>query len=415
MEYVTGWLLRHPTLTLGTHTREQQTGWWYIDYISNLLRMLQQGYTYSLLTLAVSLEVERAFDYAEVSSFTHALLNRNASSRKRSLGPLFRFFLSTLLYLMPANTRHALLLSFYFFLVAPFPELQSSTAVAQTPLIAVIRSNWLVSGLHSHGPPTKGKLSVSLHLHDSLRKSPSHPQPCVTELRIPSPTRDDRYGAVHKPKHACLLHKSKSVYGIRVAIYSGNARPSNLFPAPDFPTTVQPVKQRIALKTGTTRHIALTLVINVQTVATGEFTSSLSQIREVRREERSEVWKHDALLNRGRIDQIPKLKSFNHNPLKLVKQRIALKTGTTRHIALTLVINVQTVATGEFTSSLSQIREVRREERSEVWKHDALLDRGRIDQIPKLKSFNHDPLKLVRMGIMHARKGRFLARSAPRV
>ncbi|GAA48641.1 hypothetical protein CLF_101860 [Clonorchis sinensis] len=80
-----------------------------------------------------------------------------------------------------------LLLSFYFFLVAPLPKLQTSTAVAQTPRRTVIHSNCLVPGLHSHGPPTKGKLSVTLHPSDSLCQSPSHPDPAATELRIPSP------------------------------------------------------------------------------------------------------------------------------------------------------------------------------------------------------------------------------------
>ncbi|KER28119.1 hypothetical protein T265_04958 [Opisthorchis viverrini] len=53
-------------------------------------------------------------------------------------------------------------------------SLQPSSAVAQTPIRAVIHSNWLVPGLYSHGPSMKGKLSVSLHLHDSLCQSPSH-------------------------------------------------------------------------------------------------------------------------------------------------------------------------------------------------------------------------------------------------
>ncbi|KAG5453394.1 hypothetical protein CSKR_110033 [Clonorchis sinensis] len=88
---------------------------------------------------------------------------------------------------MPPDTRNMLLLSFYFFLVAPLPKLQTSTAVAQTPRRTVIHSNWLVPGLHSHGPPTKGKLSVTLHPSDSLCQSPSHPDPAATELRIPSP------------------------------------------------------------------------------------------------------------------------------------------------------------------------------------------------------------------------------------
>ncbi|GAA48875.1 hypothetical protein CLF_102161 [Clonorchis sinensis] len=66
-------------------------------------------------------------------------------------------------------------------------QLQTSTAVAQTPRRTVIHSNWLVPGLHSHDPPTKGKLSVTLHPPDSLCRSPSHPDPAATELRIPSP------------------------------------------------------------------------------------------------------------------------------------------------------------------------------------------------------------------------------------
>ncbi|GAA55994.1 hypothetical protein CLF_109584 [Clonorchis sinensis] len=84
---------------------------------------------------------------------------------------------------MPPDTRNMQLLSFYFFLVAPLPKLQTSTAVAQTPCRTVIHSNWLVTGLRSHGPPTKGKLSVTLHPSDSLCQSPSHPDPAATELR----------------------------------------------------------------------------------------------------------------------------------------------------------------------------------------------------------------------------------------
>ncbi|GAA50829.1 hypothetical protein CLF_105112 [Clonorchis sinensis] len=65
--------------------------------------------------------------------------------------------------------------------------LQTSTAVAQTPRRTVIHSNWLLPGLRSHGPATKGKLSVTLHPPDSPCQSPSHPDSAATELRIPSP------------------------------------------------------------------------------------------------------------------------------------------------------------------------------------------------------------------------------------
>ncbi|KAG5449086.1 hypothetical protein CSKR_100260 [Clonorchis sinensis] len=84
-------------------------------------------------------------------------------------------------------SSNKLLLSFYFFLVAPLPKLQTSTPVAQTPHKTVIYSNWLVPGLHSHGPPTKGKLSANLHPPVSLCRSPSHPDPSATELRVRSP------------------------------------------------------------------------------------------------------------------------------------------------------------------------------------------------------------------------------------
>ncbi|KAG5454000.1 hypothetical protein CSKR_102087 [Clonorchis sinensis] len=115
-----------------------------------------------------------------------------------SLSSTSRFFLLAPLYLMPPDTRHTLLHSFYFFLVALLPKLQTSTAVAQAPRRTVIHSNWLVPGLHSHGPPTKGKLSVTLHPSDSLCQSPSHPDPAATELH-----EDD----------VCILHIEKAFVG----------------------------------------------------------------------------------------------------------------------------------------------------------------------------------------------------------
>ena len=108
---------------------------------------------------------------------------------------------------MPPDTRHMLLLSFYFFLVAPLPKLQTSTAVAQTPRRTVIHSNWLVPGLHSHGPPTKGKLYVTLHPSDSV-SIPVSPRSSCHRTAYPFSDRgtlDDRYGAVHKPKHVSAM------------------------------------------------------------------------------------------------------------------------------------------------------------------------------------------------------------------
>ncbi|KER31804.1 hypothetical protein T265_02035 [Opisthorchis viverrini] len=51
------------------------------------------------------------------------------------------FFLLMPLYLVPPDTHHTILLSFYLFIVAPLPKLQTSTAVAQTPRRTVIHSN----------------------------------------------------------------------------------------------------------------------------------------------------------------------------------------------------------------------------------------------------------------------------------